>query len=209
MKVCGGEKFLRRGLVFVLCILSAPFSLSGCNRSSSQEEEQQQQQSSSVEAAPQTLVMKTLDGKPVTLDQYKGQVVLLDVWASWCATCVEALPWLNALHQKYQTRGFSVVGISIDDGGRSSVENFIESYKLSYPMLLDSDKKASVTQILGITSLPTVFLVDVRGTMIARWTGKSAMGSIEAAVINALEDGPGDAGQDAGGINTDVLQSKK
>jgi len=132
------------------------------------------------------LAMTTLDGEPVGLERYRGQVVLLDVWATWCPPCVAALPRLQALHERYQNKGFAVVGVSLDAGGASTVRPFVARRGLTYPMLLDTQGAASARRVFGIETLPALFLVDATGQIVGRWTGEASADEIEAAVINAL-----------------------
>lgn len=140
-------------------------------------------------AATTAPAMTTLSGQPVTLEQYRGRVVLLDVWATWCPPCVAALPRLQALHNRYRAKGFSVVGVSLDEGGASTVRPFVTRRKLTYPLLLDTQGTASVQRTLKIERLPALFLIDASGRIIRRWTGEPTdAGEIEAEIINALKD---------------------
>ena len=130
--------------------------------------------------------MTTLDGAPVTLERFRGKVVLLDVWATWCPPCVAALPRLQALHDRYQDKGFAVVGVSLDAGGASTVRPFVARRNLTYPMLVDTAGTDSARRVLGVETLPALFPIDTSGRTIGRWTGAARPDEIEAAIINAL-----------------------
>jgi thiol-disulfide isomerase/thioredoxin len=132
------------------------------------------------------LSMTTLDGEPVTLLPFRGKVTLLDIWATWCPPCVEALPRLQVLHDRYAAKGFTVVGVSLDAGGANTVRPFLARRNLTYSMLLDTDGPDSARQALKIETLPTQVLVDASGNVIRRWTGAANNDEIEAAIINAL-----------------------
>ncbi len=132
------------------------------------------------------LTMKTLEGRLLTLKDFQGQVLLLDVWATWCPPCLEDIPELQALHKKYRAKGFSVVGVSLDEEGASAVRPLLTRNKISYPMLLDTSGKSSTRAVLDITTLPSLFLMDAKGVIIGHWTGRTNKDEIEAAIISAL-----------------------
>src|SRR6202140_3040664 len=98
-----------------------------------------------------TVVLKDLNDKDVTLAQYKGQVVLVNFWATWCEPCKIEIPWMIEFQKKYGPRGFTVLGISMDDEGKKAVESFFEKERfdvngqkeaMNYPILLGSDSLA-------------------------------------------------------------------
>ena len=82
--------------------------------------------------------LKSARGGTTTLSGLKGQVALIDFWATWCAPCVEAMPDLQKLHNRYAGKGFTVVGVSIDEDGMKSVGPFLAKRKFTYPILLDT-----------------------------------------------------------------------
>jgi thiol-disulfide isomerase/thioredoxin len=100
----------------------------------------------------------------------RGKVVLVDFWATWCAPCQKSMPELQAIHDKYASRGFSVVGVSIDEDGDAKVKKFIAKKKITYPIAIDS-KKAPTWEKYRVKSVPAAFLVDRDGRIVAQWTG--------------------------------------
>lgn len=107
-------------------------------------------------------------GKIVDLDQYRGKVVLLDFWATWCHGCGEEIPWFSAFHQKCAVKGLAVVGISMDMDGWKVVRPFIKSAHIPYTILLgDNDTGKQY----GIDTLPDTFLVDREGRIAAAYHG--------------------------------------
>jgi peroxiredoxin len=126
-------------------------------------------------------------GKPVTLERFRGKVVLMDFWATWCSPCLEELPALERLHRKYRDKGFVMLGISIDEEGASVVKPVIEKHGLTYAILMDTGKDAALYQALGVASLPALFLLDAEGRIIGQWAGKTDKDEIETAIINAIQ----------------------
>ncbi len=112
------------------------------------------------------LVGKTLDGEPFDLADLRGTVVLVNVWATWCAPCRHELPELVRLHHMYGERGFAVVGVSVDARRASgALRAMVRELEIDYPIVVDPDQKA--VEPLGIRGYPTSILVDREGTV--RW----------------------------------------
>jgi thiol-disulfide isomerase/thioredoxin len=127
--------------------------------------------------------LKTLSGTPASLASMKGKVVLVDFWATWCKPCVETMPELQKLHDKYSSKGFSVVGVSIDEKGARDVEPFLAKRKFTYPMLLD---QAGNWQKWGVRAIPALFLLDKNGQIVRQWTGKADKKEVERAVAELV-----------------------
>lgn len=105
--------------------------------------------------------LKDADGKSVKLSDYRGKVVLLNFWATWCGPCQLEIPWFIDFEQQYQSQGLEIIGVSMDDEGWPVIKPFVASHKMNYRVLLGND---SVTQLYGgIDSLPTTFLIDRQG----------------------------------------------
>src|SRR5258708_24691396 len=81
-------------------------------------------------------VLKQADGKSIGLASYKGKVVLLNFWATWCAPCRVEMPWFEEFSKKYQDQGLAVIGISLDDGGWKTVQPVLGKLKITYPIVL-------------------------------------------------------------------------
>jgi len=124
------------------------------------------------------LKFKDLNGKDVALSDLKGKVVFLNFWATWCDPCRIEIPWLIAMQTKYGPKGFTVVGVAMDDEGKSVVAPFIEKERfdvdgqklpMSYPILLGSDDAAD--KFGGILGYPTSFLISRDGRIIQKFQG--------------------------------------
>jgi peroxiredoxin/YHS domain-containing protein len=129
---------------------------------------------------------KTLAGKPVSLADYRGQVVLLDFWATWCAPCRKSMPELNALHAKLEDRGFSVLGLSIDEDGPAKVKKYVAAKKIGYPIALDA-ATATTWEAYRVKAVPAAFLIDREGRIVAQWTGAVDVADVEAKVLPLLQ----------------------
>ena len=111
-----------------------------------------------------------LGGKAVSPAALKGNVVLLDFWATWCKPCLAAMPDLQALHDKYKDRGLSVIGISIDEEAATKVPKFIASKKIQYRIAVDDAKKPA-WDAFRVKAIPAAYLLDRQGRIVAQWTG--------------------------------------
>jgi cytochrome c biogenesis protein CcmG/thiol:disulfide interchange protein DsbE len=103
-------------------------------------------------------------GKTIQLADFQGQVVLLDFWATWCTGCKKEIPWFEAFQSTYQTKGFAVVGVSLDEDGWKVLKPFLEEHKIPYTMLLGDDP---MSKRYGIGNLPDTFLIDKHGRVAA------------------------------------------
>lgn len=124
-----------------------------------------------------------LDGKPVDLAAFKGKVVLLDFWASWCAPCVIAIPHFRDWQSRWGGRGFQVIGISMDD---SAAEAKAAAARLgvNYPVVMGDAKLAIAYG--GILGLPVEMLVGRDGRILSIWHGETPPAIIEKAVKASL-----------------------
>lgn len=111
---------------------------------------------------------KDLDGKPLALADYKGKIVLIDFWATWCGPCVDELPNVIAAYEKYHGKGFEIIGISLDQS-RDALTTFIKEKNLKWANYFDGlGWKNKLGQEYGIQSIPATFLLDGEGKIIAR-----------------------------------------
>jgi peroxiredoxin/YHS domain-containing protein len=131
------------------------------------------------------LEVADLQGAALSWDSFRDKVVLLDFWATWCAPCRKAMPEMQALHDKYAARGFTVLGVSIDTGGPAKVQKFVTSKKFTYPMALDTDQTPTWERF-QVKAIPAAFLVDRDGRIVAQWTGIPAESRELEAKIEAL-----------------------
>lgn len=110
-----------------------------------------------------------LDGKPLSLAGEKGNVVFLNVWATWCGPCRFETPELQALQNQYAASGLKVIGVSVDEGDDGAVKTFVAEQKITYPIALDPEGR--ITTLVQTTVLPTSLLIDRNGKIVWRQIG--------------------------------------
>lgn len=113
--------------------------------------------------------LKNLDGSDVRLADSNGTIRLVSFWATWCAPCREEIPVFNELQATYAGKGFTLLAISMDDGGAKVVKPFADENKIVYPVLLGADETAEAFG--GIGGLPTTFLLDREGKIVESYFG--------------------------------------
>jgi peroxiredoxin len=111
-------------------------------------------------AAPD-FALKDASGKIVHLSDYKGKVVLLDFWATWCEPCGIEIPWFTDFQRKYKDRGFTVLGVAMDDAGWKDVTPFVAEKKINYRIVMGDDQTSDLYG--SVEALPTTFVIDRQG----------------------------------------------
>lgn len=132
-----------------------------------------------------------LGGEPVSLSDYRGKVVLLNVWATWCGPCREEMPSMQRLYQSLKGQPFEILAVSIDTRGAVDVEPFIKRLALSFPILLDTEKE--VPSLYQTTAVPESFIIAPDGTIAKRIIGPldwSNSQTPEFQLIKKLLQGP-------------------
>lgn len=111
-----------------------------------------------------------LDGKMVSLADFKGRVVLLNIWATWCAPCVEEMPSMEKLYQKLKDEKFVILAVSIDEAGAAAVRPFMKKHQLTFPALIDS--AGNIKSLYQATGVPESFIIDKKGYIVEKVIGK-------------------------------------
>ena len=141
--------------------------------------------SPSSKSAP-SFTLRDLNGEQVSLSDFKGKVVILDFWATWCPPCVQEIPHFIELYEKYKEQGFAMVGISVDHGGVRVVKSFVQKYQVNYPILMTDGQ---VDKAYGnITSIPTTFVIDRQGNIWRTYIGYRDKAVFEADIKALLAE---------------------
>ncbi|MEP6715328.1 MAG: TlpA disulfide reductase family protein [Terriglobia bacterium] len=129
--------------------------------------------------------LKDASGRVVHLADYKGKVVLLDFWATWCGPCNIEIPWFKDFERKYKDRGFAVLGVSMDDDGWKAINPFVAMKNINYRVVLGDDK---TSELYGsIEALPTAFVIDRGGRIASVHVGLSDKEDFVNAIEKLLE----------------------
>ena len=123
-------------------------------------------------------------GKVFRLADTKGTVRLVDFWATWCAPCREEIPMFKDLHALYGAKGFTLVGIAMDDEGVPKVKPFVEEEKLPYVTLIGDEAVAE--SFGGIVGFPSAFLIDREGRIVDSWVGAVPRAVLEKRIQSLL-----------------------
>jgi thiol-disulfide isomerase/thioredoxin len=141
-----------------------------------------------VEAAkkmPSFSKKNVVDGTVVSSDAYRGKVLLINFWATWCPPCRKEIPYLIKLQEKYQEKGFSVIGISMDEGGKRLVKKFVSKLKVNYPVIIGNAKIAR--GFGGVIGIPVSFVVDREGNLVKRLDGYVSEKVVEKELAKLFE----------------------
>jgi len=137
--------------------------------------------------------LKDLEDHDVSLSQFKGKVVLVNFWATWCGPCRIEIPWLVELRNKYAARGFTVLGVAMDEEGKSAVAPFVQkerfkvggtSQSMNYPIVLGND--ATADEFGGLVGFPTSVLISKDGRVVKRVDGLVSYDEMDKAIQSQL-----------------------
>ncbi len=125
-----------------------------------------------------------LTGQKLDLSSYRGKVVLLDFWATWCDPCREEIPHFVELQKKYGDQGLQIIGVSMDDGPEP-VRDFYQRFKMNYPVVMGNAKTGELYG--GVLGLPIAFLIGRNGRISARHIGITDISVFEKEIVNLLQ----------------------
>jgi len=131
---------------------------------------------------------RALDGKDWSLEAQKGKVVLIDFWATWCGPCRMTIPHLIEMQENHGGRDVAIVGISLDQNGRSAVEPFVSQSGINYPIILDPQARYA-DAYGGVDGIPAFFLIDRQGRIAAHQVGAGPKEALAQAIQSLLAEG--------------------
>ncbi len=118
---------------------------------------------------PAFILANAVDGKNVNSDAFQGKALLITFFATWCPPCMQEIPTLVELQQEFAQKGFSVVGLSVDQGGTAEVARLVEQQEINYPVLMADAETAE--NFGGVFGIPISFLVNKSGNVVKSYTG--------------------------------------
>jgi peroxiredoxin len=131
-------------------------------------------------------ILSDSTGSSVKLSSYKGKVVLLDFWATWCGGCKVEIPWYVEFQNKYRNDGLTAIGVSMDGDGWKSVKPFLEEHKLNYPVVIANQDLT--TRYGGLPSLPMTLLIDRDGRIAESHAGMVDKDAFENKIKTLLRE---------------------
>jgi len=133
--------------------------------------------------------LRTLEGKRVSLKDYRGKVIFLNFWATWCGFCRIEMPSIEKLWQEFKEEDFAILAIDVQEEGKL-VSSFMKKMNLSFPVLLDG--KGKTAQSYGIRGLPTTFFLNPKGEIIGKavgardWASEGSFRLIEELLLETV-----------------------
>lgn len=131
-------------------------------------------------AAP-TFKLDSMAGQPLSLEQFKGQVVMINFWASWCGPCRQEMPLLEQLHAKYKPMGFTMIGVNVEPDSTLAA-GFLSKTPVTFPILFDT--KSEVSKLYQVAGMPSTVIVDRKGNL--RWIHRGYKPGDENAYLDQI-----------------------
>jgi peroxiredoxin len=167
--------------VFLAAIVMTVLTAVSCGQRA--ETTREDQPSSLVKTAPD-FALTDLSGKTVRLSDFKGKIVLLDFWATWCGPCRKEIPDFIQLQRQYADKGFTILGISLDEEGAAVVKPFARQFGINYPLVIGTTQATAAYG--GIQAVPTAFLIGRDGRILLTFVGARDKSDFEQAIRSAL-----------------------
>ncbi len=159
-------RFFRMNVLSVV-ILSLVLLVGGCDSSVSQPPSVARGGLIGQQAPELTLT--DMQGQPVSLAQFRGQVVILNFWATWCPPCREEMPSMERLYQDNRDKGLVMLAVNVEANGQQAVSQFLQRHPYSFPVLLDNE--ATAQKAYGVFRFPESFIIDRNGVVVEKIVG--------------------------------------
>ena len=168
-------------IVFLIFVAAFVFDFSYDNAIGSRDDEDYQM-------APD-FTLASLDGEEITLSEYRGKVVVVNFWATWCGPCKYEIPMLIEFQEKYGTDKLIILGVAINSGSRENIENFAEEFNITYPILYGSDEEIErlVYMYGNFVSIPSTFIINRKGEVTNFIRGAQSRSVFQTLIEEQLE----------------------
>jgi peroxiredoxin len=172
-------------ILFLISLLITAVIMYGCNAKQDGAAAKDLAKTTANSQKAAGFVLKALDGDKVRLESYKGKVLLLNVWDTWCPPCRAEIPAFIELYDKYKSMGFEILGVAGGQQGVRAVESFVKDYGINYPIALIT---ADFYQAYApLQSIPTTFLIDRHGNIHKKYIGARPKSVFERDILEALD----------------------
>jgi thiol-disulfide isomerase/thioredoxin len=170
------------GVLFIVSLAAAALLFTGCNRTEAGS-------SSAYKALPAanpapTWSLTTLDGKPISPADFKGKVLVVDFWATWCPPCVHEIPGYIEFQKKHRGEKVVVIGLSLDEISAADVKKFADAKGINYPVAIAPQEL--LTQFASVEGIPATFVVDRDGKLRFMKVGSAPIEDLEKVVADLL-----------------------
>jgi cytochrome c biogenesis protein CcmG/thiol:disulfide interchange protein DsbE len=128
--------------------------------------------------------LPAVDGSMVSMSDYRGKVVLVDFWATWCPPCQEMIPVLSKLNKRYSDKGLVILGVSLDRDGLEVLGSFVHENMIPYKVIMGDTRIGNAFG--GVSTIPTLYIVDRDGRLVRKLTGYHSFGQLEEQVKKYL-----------------------
>ena len=140
-----------------------------------------------VQKALLQITLPDLDGNTTSVSEYKGRVIMLNFWATWCPPCQDEVPDFVELYERFGEQGLTIIGISMDQDPPDAVKEFVRENEMKFLILYAGDQAEDIVeQVGGIRGIPTTFLLDRDGNLVVKMTGVAEKADWENAIQDLL-----------------------
>lgn len=171
--------------ILAALLLAASLAFAGCASSVTRGEPARGDRKASDRKPAPDFELKDVNGKTIRLSDYRGQVVLLNFWATWCGPCKIEIPWFVEFQRTYKDRGFTVIGVSVDEDGWDAVRPFLEARQVNYPVVVSTPEVEM--KYGGVEALPMSFLIDRDGLIASTHVGLVTKKTYEEEIRQLLD----------------------
>jgi len=178
----------------LISLLGLLFVIQSCSKADNNSDPQPQQRGSSQQIEPPAaksthpkapdFTLKDARGNLIRLSDYKGKVVILDFWATWCPPCRIEIPGYVKMYNKYKNDGLVIIGVSLDNDGWTPVKPFMKEYKIDYPIVLGD--REIVGAYGGVSAIPTTFIINREGEIVEKKIGAKSTQYFEDLLTKLL-----------------------